>query len=118
MRLRNGFLSAMCTLIAASHGFVLAQQSCETLKNLKLENAIVVSATSQEPTPLKQTPGSPFKVPDVTVASHCEVRAGDEDTGIICCVLKRKLKVEAPKQIHCIAMLNGGGGGCRQRQFG
>jgi feruloyl esterase len=78
----------MCTLIAASHGLVLAQQSCETLKNLKLENAIVVSATSQEPTPLKQTPGSPFKVPDVTVASHCEVRAitrptSDSEIGFI-----------------------------------
>jgi feruloyl esterase len=59
----------------ASPGLVLAQQSCEALKDLKLEYAIIVSATSQERAPLKQPPGIPFKVPDVTVPRHCEVRA-------------------------------------------
>jgi feruloyl esterase len=75
MRLRNGFLSALGTFIRASQGLVLAQQDCEALKNLKLEHATVVSATLLGPTPLKQMLGSRSQLPDVSVPSHCEVRA-------------------------------------------
>jgi hypothetical protein len=57
----------------ASPSFAIAQQACEALKDIKLDHATVVSAVSQEPAPLKQPPGIPYKVPDITVPRHCEV---------------------------------------------
>src|SRR5690348_3571625 len=72
MRLRNG-LTGLSALIIASPSFINAQQACEALKDIKLDHSTVVSAVLQEPAPLKQTPGIPMKVPDVTVPRHCEV---------------------------------------------
>jgi feruloyl esterase len=73
MRLQNGLVTGMSALILAAPGFAIAQQACEALKEIKLDHATVVSAVMQEPAPLKQPPGMPFKVPDVTVPRHCEV---------------------------------------------
>jgi feruloyl esterase len=75
MPLKSVFLFALYTFVMASPGLVLAQQNCEALKDLKLEHAVVVSATLQEPAPLELPPGFPLKVPDVNVPRHCEVRA-------------------------------------------
>ena len=73
MRLRNGLVTGLTALMIASPSFVNAQQACEALKDIKLDHATVVSAVSQDPAPLKQTPGIPYKVPDITVPRHCEV---------------------------------------------
>ncbi|HEY1896888.1 MAG TPA: tannase/feruloyl esterase family alpha/beta hydrolase, partial [Terracidiphilus sp.] len=73
MRLKNGLVTGMGALILAGPGLAIAEQACEALKDIKLDHATVVSAVSQEPAPLKQPPGMPFKVPDVTVPAHCEV---------------------------------------------
>ena len=76
MRQWNGFLSAACAFVLASPGFAIAQQACESLKDLKLDHATVVTAAAQEQAPLKASPGTPFKVPpDFTVPRHCEVTA-------------------------------------------
>jgi len=64
---------AACALLITISQSTLAQQPCEALKDLKLDHATVVTARSEQPTPLKQPPGMPFKVPDVTVPLHCEV---------------------------------------------
>jgi feruloyl esterase len=73
MRLQSFLVRAGCTLIVAGANYAIAQQTCEGLKNLKLDHATVVSAVSVEPAPLKQPSGVPFKVPNVTVPRHCEV---------------------------------------------
>jgi feruloyl esterase len=75
MRPLNTFLSAACAFVLASPGLTIAQQTCESLKDLKLDHATVVSAAAQEPAPLKAPPGTPFKVPDFTIPRHCEVTA-------------------------------------------
>ena len=54
-------------------GSAAAEQTCEALKNLKLDHATIETAVSTEPRVLKQPPGMPFTVPDVTVPRHCEV---------------------------------------------
>src|SRR5580658_51118 len=72
---RNGFLTAACAFVLASPGSAIAQQTCESLKDLKLDHAMVVTALAQEPAPLKASPDTPFKVPDFTVPRHCEVTA-------------------------------------------
>ena len=64
---------AGCVVLLGNSRSAIAQQPCETLKNLKLDHATVVTAVSMEPAPLKQPPGIPIKVPDVTVPGHCEV---------------------------------------------
>jgi hypothetical protein len=64
-------LAGGALMVAASSA--AAQQACESLKNLKLDHATVVTAALMEPAPLKQPPGVPFKVPNVTVPRHCEV---------------------------------------------
>ncbi len=66
---------AACALLIATSLSTLAQQPCENLKDLKLDHATVITASSIEPAPLKQPPGMPFKVPDGTVPRHCEVTA-------------------------------------------
>jgi feruloyl esterase len=73
MRLRNGLVTGLSALMIACPSFAIAEQACEALKDIKLDHATVVSAVSQEPAPLKQPPGMPSKVPDVTVPAHCEV---------------------------------------------
>ena len=77
----NRLIDLSCSVIvvsflAAGLASTHAQQSCEALKNLKLEGATIVSATSQEPSPLeiKLPPIIPFHVPEVTIPRHCEVR--------------------------------------------
>jgi hypothetical protein len=61
----------------ANPSFAIAQQAREALKDIKLDHATVTSAVSQDPAPLKQTPGIPYKVPDITVPRHCEVSGVD-----------------------------------------
>jgi hypothetical protein len=73
MSIRNGLLTPIGALLITTSLSTLAQQPCENLKDLKLDHATVVTAASIEPAPLKQPPGIPFKVPDVTVPRHCEV---------------------------------------------
>ncbi len=68
MFLRSGFLLALCTFMTALPDAVLAQQSCEALKDVKLDHAVVVSATLQEADRLKE-------LPNVPVPRHCEVTA-------------------------------------------
>ncbi|MGA8727493.1 MAG: tannase/feruloyl esterase family alpha/beta hydrolase, partial [Terracidiphilus sp.] len=75
MRPWNGFLSAACAFVLASPGFAIAQQTCESLKDLKLDHAVVVTAVALETAPLKMPPGAVSKVPDVPVPRHCEVTA-------------------------------------------
>ncbi len=75
MRLRTGLVTGLSALMIASPSFAIAQQACEALKDIKLDHATVVSAVSQDSAPLKQTPGIPNKVPDITVPRHCEVSA-------------------------------------------
>src|SRR5450631_447684 len=75
MRPSNSYLSAACAFVLVSPGFAIAQQTCESLKDLKLDHATVVTAAAQEPAPLKMPPGTPFKVSDFTVPRHCEVTA-------------------------------------------
>ncbi len=75
MTIRNGLVPAISALLIATSLSTLAQQPCEGLKNLKLDHATVVTAAAMEPGPLKQPPGVPFKVPDVTIPRHCEVTA-------------------------------------------
>jgi feruloyl esterase len=65
---RTGFLLALCAFVPVLAIAVSAQQSCEALKDVKLEHAAVVTATLQEAAPLKQTPA-------ITVPRHCEVTA-------------------------------------------
>jgi len=72
--LRNGFLSALFMFVIAHAGSASAQQSCESLKNLKFGHVVIVSATAQEAVPFKMA-GFPIKLPDVTVPTHCEVTA-------------------------------------------
>jgi feruloyl esterase len=60
-------------LILANPGFASAQQGCEALTDIRLDHAKVISVKSVEPGPPKQAPGTPFKVPDVSVPRHCEV---------------------------------------------
>ena len=60
------FILSGCCLVTAA-------QTCEGLKNLKLDHAEITSAVSAEAGPLKQPAGSPFKVPDVKIPAHCEV---------------------------------------------
>jgi len=73
MSLRPGFTAAIIALTIVPPGISRAEQACEALKNLKLDHATIDSAALTEPGPLKQPPGMPFKVPDVTVPRHCEV---------------------------------------------
>jgi hypothetical protein len=72
MSIQTGLTVAGCALIMAGTS-AMSQPACENLKNLKLDHATVATAASMEPAPLKQPPGMPFKVPDVTVPLHCEV---------------------------------------------
>jgi feruloyl esterase len=48
-------------------------QACEDLKKLNLDHVEITSATSVEAAPLKQSVGTPFKLPEMTVPPHCEV---------------------------------------------
>jgi feruloyl esterase len=74
MRLVNRLAAgAAFGLIAAWSGLAAAQTGCADLKNLKLDDATIVSAAAVEPGPLKQPEGLPFKVPAITVPAHCEV---------------------------------------------
>jgi feruloyl esterase len=51
-----------------------AEQTCEALKNLKLEDATVVEASSHETAPLELPAAPPLKLPPFTVPGHCEVK--------------------------------------------
>ncbi len=68
MFLRRSLLLAMCAFMPVLPVAVLAQRSCEALKDVKLEHAVVVSAAWQEADRLKELPA-------VTVPRHCEVTA-------------------------------------------
>lgn len=68
MFLQDGFLLALCAVMPVLPVEVLAQRSCEALKDVKLEHAVVVSASWQETGQLKE-------LPDVPVPRHCEVTA-------------------------------------------
>lgn len=57
----------------AGAGVAVADEACEGLKNLTIDHVTIVSAVSAEAAPLKQPPGMPFKVPEVTVPPHCDV---------------------------------------------
>ncbi len=61
-------LFALCAFMPGFSGTILAQQSCESLKDLKLEHAVVVSATWRGGDRLKQ-------LPNVPVPGRCEVMA-------------------------------------------
>lgn len=65
---RNGFLLALCAVVPVLSVGVRAQQSCESLKDVKFDHAVVVSATWQEADRLKE-------LPNVPVPRHCEVTA-------------------------------------------
>ncbi len=74
MRLGNHVTaSAGFGLIAAWSSLATAQNRCEDLKNLKLDQATIVSAVAVESAPLKAPADSPFKGPGITVPRHCEV---------------------------------------------
>ena len=73
MSLLRPALAAAFALIIVHPGIAPAEQACEALKNLKLDHVAITTAVLAEPAPLKQPPGMPFKVPDVTVPRHCEV---------------------------------------------
>jgi feruloyl esterase len=75
MFLRSNFLFASCTFMLVFPVAARAQQSCEGLKDVKLEHAAVVSATLQEAAPLKVASGTQTKPLDVIVPRHCEVKA-------------------------------------------
>jgi feruloyl esterase len=68
MFLRSGFLFALCALMPVLPVAVRAQPSCDALKDVKLEHAVVSSATWQEADRLKE-------LPNVPVPRHCEVTA-------------------------------------------
>lgn len=73
MPLRPRLSAAMIAFTIVLSGSAAAEQACEALKNLKLDHATIETAVSTEPRALKQPPGMPSKVPDVTVPRHCEV---------------------------------------------
>jgi hypothetical protein len=60
------------TLLAASH-FAIAQNSCEALKNLKLDHGEVVSAKWVEAGTIQVPLGLPPKPESVPVRRHCEI---------------------------------------------
>ena len=61
-------------LIVTGSSLAVAQNSCENLKNLKLDHAAIVSAVAVESGPLKRPEGSSSKGPELTVPQHCEIR--------------------------------------------
>ena len=69
-RLKYRLLIIPFLVVAVSSA--VAEQNCETLKNLKLDHAIVIEAMSQKTAPLELPPS--LKFPPITVPGHCEVK--------------------------------------------
>jgi feruloyl esterase len=68
MFLRSVFLLALSTLTPVFPGAVFAQRSCESLKDVKLDHAVVISTSLHEADQLKG-------LPNVLVPRHCQVTA-------------------------------------------
>jgi feruloyl esterase len=73
MSMQRGFAAVIVALAIVHGGIATAQQSCEKLKDLKVDHVSIVTAMPIAPGPLKPAPGIPFKLPEVTVPRHCEV---------------------------------------------